>query len=157
MSLRHFLKHLTLTSSYGFSTLSCRFIHPPLTLLFTNSYSKRKPLTPTKISLPFTHCYTSVTEPQPSTLISPYLSIRIRCRKDIAVSFNSMIHFFGGFLIEWMRNLFFLVFLGLFRICFLKLLCALVQVQLLWMKMTMVTLLMRLPFFSLFLKIGFSL
>ncbi|XP_022749280.1 uncharacterized protein LOC111298843 isoform X2 [Durio zibethinus] len=90
MSSSNFFKHLTLTSSYGFSILSRRFIHPPLTLLFTNIYPKRQPLIPTKISLRFSNCYTSVTEPQSSTLLSPYLSVRIRCRNDIAICIESI-------------------------------------------------------------------
>ncbi|XP_022733494.1 uncharacterized protein LOC111287303 [Durio zibethinus] len=96
MSSSNFFKHLTLTSSYGFSILSRRFIHPPLTLLFTNIYPKRQPLIPTKISLRFSNCYTSVTEPQSSTLLSPYLSVRIRCRNDIADMFSEALMCFGA-------------------------------------------------------------
>lgn len=152
MALRHFFKHLTiLTSSYGFCTLSGRFIHPSLTSLFNNIYPKTQPLIPTKFSLPLSHCYTSLSHPSPSTLLSPYLSVRIRCPKDIAVSFNYMIQILGFVL--WIERKckfnprplpFFFLLLGLFRMCFLKLLCALVQLQLLWMKMIIVTLLMRL-------------
>ncbi|XVF04264.1 hypothetical protein REPUB_Repub05bG0067700 [Reevesia pubescens] len=98
MSLSHFFKHLTLTSSYGFSTLSRRFNHPPLTLtlLFKNINTKSPPLIPIKISLPFSHFYTSATEPQSSTLISPYLSVRILCRKDIADMFSEALMCFGA-------------------------------------------------------------
>ncbi|XVE50192.1 hypothetical protein DITRI_Ditri01bG0142300 [Diplodiscus trichospermus] len=96
MSLTHFFKHLALTSRYGFSTLSRRFIHPPLTFLFADIYPKRQPFVPTKISLPFSQCYTSVAEPELSTLASPFLSVRIRCRKDIADMFSEALMCFGA-------------------------------------------------------------
>ncbi|XVF78567.1 hypothetical protein PTKIN_Ptkin14bG0144600 [Pterospermum kingtungense] len=96
MSLSHFFKRLSLASSYGLSTLSRRFIHPPLALLFTNIYPRRQPLIPSRTSLPFSHCYSSVTEPQPSTLISPYLCVRIRCKKDIADMFSEALMCFGA-------------------------------------------------------------
>ncbi|PPS00185.1 hypothetical protein GOBAR_AA20477 [Gossypium barbadense] len=97
MALRHFFKHLTiLTSSYGFCTLSSRFIHPSLTTLFNNINPKTQPLIPTKFSLPLSHCYTSVSHPSTSTLLSPYLSVRIRCPKDIADVFSEALMCFGA-------------------------------------------------------------
>ncbi|XP_007021555.2 PREDICTED: ribosomal protein L11 methyltransferase isoform X1 [Theobroma cacao] len=96
MPLRHIFKHLTLTSSYGFSTLSRRFIHPPLTLLFTNINPKIQPLIPAETSLPFSHGYTSVTEPQSSTLLSPYITVRIQCQKEIADMFSEALMCFGA-------------------------------------------------------------
>ncbi|KAB2032541.1 hypothetical protein ES319_D05G381600v1 [Gossypium barbadense] len=91
MALRHFFKHLTiLTSSYGFCTLSSRFIHPSLTTLFNNINPKAQPLIPAKFSLPLSHCYTSLSHPSTSTLLSPYLSVRIRCPKDIAICIESI-------------------------------------------------------------------
>ncbi|MBA0867275.1 hypothetical protein Goshw_028907 [Gossypium schwendimanii] len=97
MALRHFFKHLTiLTSSYGFCTLSSRFIHPSLTTLFNNINPKTQPLIPTKFSLPLSHCYTSLSHPSTSTLLSPYLSVRIRCPKDIADVFSEALMCFGA-------------------------------------------------------------
>ncbi|OMO88935.1 Ribosomal protein L11 methyltransferase [Corchorus capsularis] len=96
MSLRHLFKHLSLTSSYGFSILPHRFVQPPLKVLFTNIHAKSQLLNPRKISLPFIHCYTSLTEPQASTFMSPYLSVRIRCSKEVADMFSEALMCFGA-------------------------------------------------------------
>ncbi|KAH1063553.1 hypothetical protein J1N35_028540 [Gossypium stocksii] len=87
---------LSMTSSYGFCTLSSRFIHPSLTTLFNNINPKTQPLIPTKFSLPLSHCYTSLSHPSTSTLLSPYLSVRIRCPKDIADVFSEALMCFGA-------------------------------------------------------------
>ncbi|KAK8493151.1 hypothetical protein V6N13_121596 [Hibiscus sabdariffa] len=96
MALSHFFKHLSFASSNGFCTLSRSFIHPSLTSLFKNINGKTQPSIPTKISHPLSHCYTSASEPASSTLLSPYLSVRIQCRKDIADMFSEALMCFGA-------------------------------------------------------------
>ncbi|GMI63637.1 protein methyltransferase A [Hibiscus trionum] len=96
MALSHFFKHLSLSSSNGFCTLSRRFIRPSFTPLFKNFNGKTQPSIPTKIFHPLSHSYTSASEPASSTLLSPYLSVRIRCRKDIVDMFSEALMCFGA-------------------------------------------------------------
>lgn len=106
MSLSHFIKHLPGISCRRFSTLSRRRIPSPqppllpLALLFTNLRpTQQSPVRSSllaRISAPCSS-YTSLAETEPeSPPAFPYLSVRLRCRKDVADSLSEALLEFGA-------------------------------------------------------------
>ncbi|GLT69698.1 hypothetical protein SLA2020_418290 [Shorea laevis] len=104
MLLSHFFKHLPCISCRRFSALSRRCIHPPgplfhpLNFFFTNCNPVHQPPLPSSVLAKFfvpSCSYTSLTEPESSTAPT-YLSVRIRCRRDVADSLSDALLEFGA-------------------------------------------------------------